>query len=276
MASTTTALPRFDAPPVVETVVGVHFEPLERFDVAQRALFWSRLKDEFPALEERAPIDEIREEFGDDARPGGVQLRWEMSQTPPSPRLWAKSRDGRHTIQIQQDALLVNWERDPNSANPYWPYKERRRDLEKKLVSLDQYLRETDIGTLRPTSCFATYINHIEYGRADEFPRLLTDVLTTWSNETSDGWLPPIEQCHLHFTFPFPEQQGRLHVSVMPGVRRKDKRRLLRMDLTARGTLREATIEAALNWVDLGHEWIVRGFTSLTREAMHAKWERTQ
>lgn len=274
MASTTTALPRFDAPPVVETVVGVHFEPLERFDVAQRALFWSRLKGDFPTLEERAPIDEIREEFADDARPGELQIRWEMSQTPPSPRLWAKSRDGRHTIQIQQDALLLNWERDPDSSIPYWPYQDRRRDLAQKLNSLDQYLREADIGTLRPTSCFATYINHVEYERADEFPQVLANLLTTWANKTSDGWLPPVEHCNLHLTFPFAQQQGRLHVNVMPGVRREDKRRLLRMDLTARGTPHEATIDAALDWLDLGHEWIVRGFTSLTRETMHAKWRR--
>ncbi len=269
-------LPSFDAPPVVETVVGVHFEQLSRFDVAQRSLFWSRLRDTFPILEEKVPLEEIREEFGEERFASGAPIRWQLSEAPPSPRLWAKSNDGRHTMQIQQDALLVNWERDPRSLSPYWPYDKRRRDLFDKLAVLDSFLRESDIGELRPTSCFARYINHIEYDQAAEFPEVLGRLLTTWCNQTTDDWLPPVEQASLHLTFPFPEQRGRLHVDVSPGARRKDNQRVLRMNFTARGVPSEATIEATLNWVDLGHEWIVRGFTSLTRPEMHTVWSRTQ
>lgn len=276
MAIEDNPLPTFDAPPVVETVIGVHFEPVAAFDIAQRVLFWAQLRDQFPALEEKAPVDEVREEFGDDMRPGGMQVRWQLAEALPSPRLWAKSQDGRHTIQIQQDALLVNWERDPVSTAPYWPYADRRRDLADKLASLDCFLRDAQLGEVRPTSCFATYINHIEYERPDEFAGVLATVLTSWSNETSDAWLPSIEQCRLNLVFPFPEHQGRLHVNVAPGVRRKDKKRLLRMDLTARGIPSDNTIDAALSWIDLGHEWIVRGFASLTRPEMHKKWKRTQ
>lgn len=276
MVNSNPQIPKFDAPPVVETVFGVHFEPPSGFDIAARVLFWTRLKDHFPTVEEKVPIDEVREEFGDDMRTGGLQVRWQVAEAPFSPRLWAKSQDGRHTIQIQQDALLVNWERDPASPAPYWPYEERRRDLAEKLNLLDQYLREAEIGDVRPNSCFATYINHIEYEEANEFPGLLARVLSTWSCQTNDTWLPAMEQCSLHLTFPFAEQHGRLHVNIMSGIRRKDNKRLLRMALTARGTPDEATITAALNWVDLGHEWIVRGFASLTRPEMHKKWRRTQ
>ena len=276
MANPNPQLPKFDAPPVVETVFGVHFERLPKFDVAQRALFWSCLRDNFPRLEEKAPVDEIREEFNDDGLTSGSQIRWEMSAAPPSPRLWAKSEDGHHTIQIQQDALLVNWERDQAVPTRYKPFKERRRDLAEKLAMLDKFLRETEIGDIQPTSCFARYINHIEYDRADQFSKLLESLLTTWRNETSDDWLPPVEQGNLLLTFAFPEQHGRLYVNVTPGVRRKDNKRILRMDLTARGVPREETIEAALEWIDYGHEWIVRGFTSLTRPEMHKKWRRTQ
>jgi len=276
MANTQPPLPQFDAPPVVETVVGLHFEPLADFDVAQRSLYWSRVRATFPKLEEKPPLDEIREEFGDDGPATGAQIRWQLTDTPPSPRLWAKSADGRHTIQIQQDALLVNWERDPAAPSTYWRYQERRRDLAEKLDALDQFLREAEIGALRPTSCFATYVNHIEYERADQFSDTLERLLTMWRNETSDGWLPPLEQGGLHLMFPLPEKQGRLHVNIAPALRRKDNKRILRMDLTARGAPHDQTIESALTWVDLGHEWIVRGFASLTRPEMHELWRRTQ
>lgn len=276
MATSHPPFPEFDDPPVVETVVGIHFQPLPRFDVAQRVFFWNGLRDAFPNLEEKPPAEQIREVIGDPSALPGVQVRWQLTDALPSPRLWAKSTDGRHTIQIQQDALLVNWERDPAATTPYWPYTKRRKDLADKLSALDAFAQAAKIGEIRPTTCFASYINHIEFDRPDEFPAVLARSLTMWRNETSDGWLPPVEQANLHLTFLLPEQRGRLHVNIAPGFRLTDRKPILRIDLTARGTLREQSIEAALSWTDLGHEWIVRGFTSLTTPEMHRIWGRKQ
>lgn len=276
MSGERSPLPKFSSPPVVETVVGVFFEPLPAFDVAQRSLFWSGLRTEFPTVEERPPIDELRDQVDGDVLVSSHHIRWQLTEVPPSPRLWAKSHDGRHTIQIQQDALLLNWERREDDPTPYWPYEQRRQDLASKLALLDMFLGDAEIGSVRPTSCFARYINHIEYGETEAFSSVLQRVLTTWTNEIIDGWLPPVEQCNLYLTFPLPEKQGRLHVTVMPAVHRQSKKRLLRMDFTARGVPREPTTAAAIDWVDVGHEWIVRGFTSLTRPAMHIQWRRTQ
>jgi uncharacterized protein (TIGR04255 family) len=268
-------MPRFDAPPVVETVMGVHFQPLPSFSVASRVLFWSTLSDQFPNVEEKAPVDEVREEFGVDRLPVGHGIRWQFSEALPSPRLWAKSPDGKHTIQLQKDALMVNWERVGGSPGDYWPYEERRREFQEKLERLDQFLAENQIGRVTPTSCFVTYINHVECV-GGSFAPYLQRLLTVWSNDTSDDWLPPIERASLQLAFAMPEEQGRLHVSVAPGVRRTDKATIVRLDLTARGAPREPSLDMAMDWIDMGHEWIVRGFTSLTRPEMHQLWRRIQ
>jgi len=274
MTTPNSPLPKFENPPVVETVFGVHFKPVADFDVAHRVLFWASLRDDFPKLEEKVPIDEIVEEFGDDAPSHGVPIRWQVSDAPPSPRLWAKSKDDRHTIQIQQDALLVNWERSLADSKPYWPFEERRKDFADRLQQLSTYFEESGIGSVCPTSCFAKYINHVEYDSAGEFPSAVANLLTFWRNETSDDWLPPIEHGSVNLAFLMPDQRGRLHVTVVPGVRRSDNKRILRMDLTARGVPQSQTTESVLAWIDLGHEWIVRGFCSITPPELHQVWRR--
>lgn len=274
MGQATRPLPRFRHPPVVETVLGVFFLPIADFTIARRGIFWGRfLAQEFPKLEEKPPLNEVREEFGDSNSPSGaeIQIRWQAA--PPSPRLWAKSIDDRHTIQIQNDAILANWERDQD-REPYWPYAERKHAFSGQLRRLDQFLRDEQIGQISPTTCFVQYVNHIELQEGFSFGQFMSHVLSIWKSDTSDNWLPPADMAILNCSFPMPDKRGRLHVNAVPAIRHKDNRRIVRLDLTARGAAQEDTIDAALEWLDLGHEWIVRGFASLTTPEMHQHWER--
>jgi uncharacterized protein (TIGR04255 family) len=256
--------------------MGAFFQPPIGFNVAERAHFWSIFRDQFPHLQEQSPVAEIREEFDSDSAGTSPRVRWQLGQMSPSPRLWAKSKDGKHTLQIQQDALLVNWERELANREQYRPYESRRKDFAEKINALDHFLRDKQLGTVQATSCVTTYINHIEYEPANEYAPLLQRLLTVWRNETSDGWLPRMEHAGLQMTFAMLDQQGRLHIQIVPGVRHRDNRHILRLDLTARGAPRDQSIEAVLDWIDLGHEWIVRGFASLTTPEMHQQWGRTR
>jgi hypothetical protein len=73
---------------------------------------------------------------------------------------------------------------------------------------------------------------------------------------------------------PMPEG-GRLRVMMQPAIRRQGAKEVLQSTLTARGRPRRPELGASLGWFDLGHEWIVRGFTDLTTAAMHTIWRRT-
>lgn len=269
-------LPKFDNPPVVETVMGLYFRPLHGFTLVQRALFWSQFKDQFPTVIEKPPVDETREEFGVEVAQAHSIIRWELTEELPSPRIWGKSRDGKHTIQIQSDALFVNWERDASNPDKYWHFDSRRQDFAEKLRNLESFISQAGIGAIEPTSCFVTYVNHVELLEKGDLATTLSRLLTFWSNETSDGALPLADNASLKFSFAWPENRGRLHVSVIPGFNRKEKKFLIRLELTARGAPANATIPAALEWIELGHESVVRGFASLTRPEMHRLWGRTQ
>ena len=276
MSNNVESLPRFRKPPVVETVLGVHFRPAENFTSAEQGILWDRcFRQEYPKLEERPPIEEVTEQFGD-ARLGAFpMMRWQVMDRPDTPRLWAVSENGQHVIQIQKNAFFSNWLKSADDAT-YQSYQERRQQFGHQLSQLEEFFREQGIRQIEPTSWDVTYVNHIDYEGLDHIGSEAAKVLTVWTNQFSDDFLRESDKLTLGFAFPMPENSGRLNVNLAPTVLPKDRRQVLRLDLTARGQLKTKDLASALTAIDLGHEWIVRGFASLTRPEMHQLWEREQ
>jgi uncharacterized protein (TIGR04255 family) len=276
MATSIDELPRFAKPPVVETVLGVHFRPLEKLTSAHQGLLWEqRFRPRFPELEERPPVEEARERFGKERLVGTPAVRWRVQDRPEVPRLWAASENGEHVVQIQKSAFFANWLKTAEEG-AHRPYVERRQEFHEQLAQVNQFVRDEGLGRIEPTSCVVTYINHIDYGGLDEIGPALARVLTCWTDQTSDGWLSDPDRVVLDFAFPMPEEAGRLNVQMKPIVRRSDKKQMLHLELTARSAVGKRDLAGAIAWIDLGHEWVVRGFASLTRPEMHRLWERIQ
>ena len=274
MSNSTEGFPRFKRPPVVETVLGVHFRPLEKFTSAHQGLLWERyFRERFPKLEERSPVEAVQEQFGED-RLSPQTVRWQVSNRPPVPRLWAVSENDEHVIQIQNNALLANWLR-ADGGLAYLSYAERRREFGRQLEQVEEFFREEGIGELQPTSWSVTYINLIDYEGLDNLGPAVARTLTVCTNQFSDDFLSQPDNLTFSLGFPMPEDAGRLNATFKPAVR-KDKQQALHLDLTARGQLKTKTLDltSALDAIDLGHEWIVRGFASLTQPEMHEEWER--
>lgn len=276
MSKTPRSVPRFRKPPVVETVLGVFFRPLEGFNSAEQGVLWDQnFRSNFPKLEERPPVTETRERFGDERLTSGPSVRWQVMDRPETLRLWAASEDGQHVIQIQRNAFFSNWLKATDDI-AYRPYQERRQEFANRLGQLEEFFQASGIGRIEPTSWNVTYVNHIYYEGLEHLGQTVASVLTVWTNQFSDDWLSSPDGMALNFAFPMPDTAGRLNVNLTPVVLPKDKRQALRLDLTARGQLKIRDVASALNAIDLGHEWVVRGFASLTRPEMHQKqvWER--
>lgn len=270
------SLPRFRKPPVVETVLGVHFRPSENFTSAEQGILWDRhFRQKYTKLEERPPIEEVSEKFGDERLGAFPMMRWQVKDRPDTPRLWAVSETGQLVIQIQKNAFFSNWLKAGDDV-AYLPYQERRQQFSRQLNQLDEFFREQSIGQLEPTSWAVTYVNHIDYKGLDHIGSEVARMFAVWTNQFSDGFLREPDKLTFNFTFPMPDHAGRLNVNLTPAVLPKDKRQILRLDLTARGQLQSKDIASALSAIDLGHEWIVRGFASLTQPEMHQVWEREQ
>jgi hypothetical protein len=84
------------------------------------------------------------------------------------------------------------------------------------------------------------------------------------------------EQARVTLVFPVPDTGRppvRMYVTVDP-AQSPDGRPVFFLTLSVRGAPTDESLAAALRFMDQARSHIVRGFTELTPESMHATWER--
>jgi uncharacterized protein (TIGR04255 family) len=265
-------LPEFENPPVIEVVLSVQFEPLKRLKAAHLGLFWSELRDRYPNCEEKPPLSPSFESFETPSFPRELDVRVET--TPPMPRIWFKNEAGTALIQIQQDRFIYNWIKT-NEPIEYKRYVRIKETFERELNIFLKFLGNEKLGDVVPNQAEITYINSIigeeiwsDLSEADKF-------LTVFKPKYSDHFLGHPENLNMLLRYIIRDDQdkpiGRLHVSVEPKYRRVDKKPLYSLTLTARGIAAGEGLNCAFDFIEIGHEWIVKGFKSLTTPEMHQK-----
>lgn len=261
--------PSFERPPVSEVVASVAFDRLA-LTAGHLGKFWSeRLAADFPELEEQPAYEPPMEASG---RPIAMSLRFELTDRPPTPRLWAKSRQGTRLLQMQSDWFAVNWRSAPGSDQPYprWPSIEST--FVENLTSLEGFTTSSGFGTLAVRQCEVTYVNEIDVGGAG-----LDTVLETVG--ASPAILGQSESMQVVAAYPLYDSsdqwRGRLHFTAQPALRRLDGAPVLVLNLTARLSPLNPSHTAALEAVRLGHVWVVNGFAAMTTAEMHERWGRT-
>lgn len=266
--------PSFKNPPVIEVVLGVQFEPLQRLEIPHYGLFWSKIRDRFPNAETKSPLNAHVESFGTVAKQEmSIQLLAEF----PSPRLWFSNEPGTELLQVQQDRFIFNWRQRNDSPYPrYERVRERFLELSQQFI---EFLSSEGIGKIVPNQSEVTYVNHLLRGGLFQERGILEQAFSLWSGKTSDGFLPLPEDASFRTSYRLladdtGEPFGRLHATVEPRIRAADQERLVRLTLTARGLPRPADMNGVLDFFDLGREYVVRGFASLTTPEMHKEWRR--
>lgn len=270
------SLPDFADPPVVEVALCVQYEPLTALHTPAMGLLWREFRDRFPNVEEHAPLDPGIERFGVRApKKGGVRVQ--MMPKPPVPRCWFLNEAGTELIQVQQDRFLHNWRKVGQGEN--YPRYERVRDRFKhELTVFDSFVRREKLGELVATQCEITYVNHIVAGRGWETHGQLGEVLRLFVPKYSEAFLPEPEDAHMAVRYVIPgadgQPLGRLHVTMEPVYRREDDQPMFLLNLTARGRTEEEGLDGVLAFLDVGREWVVRGFAAVTTPQMHKIWGR--
>jgi len=269
-------LPDFENPPVTEVVLSIQFERL-RFGIRDIGLLWREFRSAFPGFEERPPLQAVFERF----EPGALsapEVRFELVDKPPMPRIWFLNEAGTVLIQIQPDRFIHNW-RQVQPGDTYPRYERVRDSFVQEVGVFQSFVNKEDLGELVINQCEVTYVNHIVAGEGWERPGQLGRILRQWCDLPPDGTLPEPEGATLEVHYIMRDAAGgpigRLHARLEPAIRASDKRPLYVLNLTARGIPQGEGIEGALRFLDLGREWIVRGFAAMTTFEMHEIWRRT-
>jgi uncharacterized protein (TIGR04255 family) len=262
---------KFDRPPVVEVACGVLFNTRQPFRGAYVGLYWQRIRDAFPRIEEAPPLSPFIEPSGFTAPGMGVGI----ALLPPLRRTWLLSEDGRNLIQVQEDRYLFNWKRAA-ADDKYPSYDEVIELFDQHLAGFLEFLGMAAIGPATYRQFELTYINHIPLGPADGGMEVKeTRVLVDHAREVGrERFLPEPEAVQWVSVYALPQGNGRLYASAR-SAHSPEGRRILQLDMTARGTPENASEANRRQWFDLAHDWITHGFADITAPDVQERvWRR--
>lgn len=262
-------LPEFNRPPVVEVVLGVQFMPLG-LSLNHYGLFFGRVRQDYPKFVVQPPLPSVIEGFG---VPKQATVGVELAEAPEI-RAWYIDASETRLIQVQKDRFLFNW-RKVRGDEIYPRYHGIEPVFEEEWKRFGTFLSAEQLGIPEVNQCEVTYVNHIEMDHGWKGYGELGKVLASWSGDTSDEFLPEPERVMMKAQYVMGERRGRLRITVKPAIRRRDGKEILIIELTARGKPNSSQLDDIVEWFELGHQWIVKGFTSFTGKQMHQIWERT-
>jgi uncharacterized protein (TIGR04255 family) len=262
-------LPDFEHPPVVEVALSAQFEPLV-LETKHIAILWEQCRKEFPDWQDQAPIAPAFELFGDGSLSAHAFLR-----NVPLRRAMFRNALGTQLKQYQADRFVRNWTKA--SAAPDYPrYESVREAFAEDLRGLTEFVENHSLGNFAPNQCEVTYVNLIPL--ADSAGDLAA-IVSPWSGKYSDSFLldPESSEISAHFVMRLPNEPqplGRLHIAGAVVTILQSGKQAIQLTLTARGQPIGAGVDGVITFLNLGRQYIVKGFASFTTPEMHETWGR--
>ena len=266
-------LPDFGDPPLIEVVHGIQFEPLG-FSVVHPGQFYNLIADRYPSVEAHPPLTPLQELFGTLAigQPG---FRFEVGPAVDMPRAWFISPDSAFIAQVQRDRLLLNW-RLVNGGAAYPRYQGMRAEFDDLYSQLEKFATDRQLGPVVPNQVEITYISHISTEEQSEESPNPAKVFRMFSGGHGSEWPVPVEGLKLEVKYLLQRDEtlpiGRLYVVIMPFE--KNGRRLLQLELTARGAPATPDQRGVSEFLDFAHDQILKCFAGITTPEAHATWRR--
>lgn len=278
MLTTSPPFPDFEKPPVVEVALSLQFRPLELLRSPHFGLLWPAFRARgYSGIEDHGELEPTFEDFDSKPTPRvGVRMQT-FNDAPPLPRVWFLNAAQNELVQLQRDRFIVNW-RQGAEAESYPRYGSIRNRFLSDFAALVEFLKSEKLGEIMPTQCELTYVNHMPAGQGWARLGEAERVVTVWKNAYSDSYLSMPEDQAFAMRYRMHDANGtalgRLHIALHPAIRAADGTSILAMNMTARGEPKPADLEGSLKLFDAEHEWIVRGFASVTTPQMHEIWGR--
>lgn len=260
-------LPSFKKPPVVETVIGVQFDPLSSFRNAHMGRFWGTLGSGWSEVDEQPLLAAQFEEFPTTWAVMGAQL---MLPQGPAQRLCIHNPEAKRMLQVQNGRLHLNW----LGGGDYPRYKVVKPEFDELVSKFQSFLAEHQLGELVPNQWEITYVNHVPAGTLWGSPADWGTVFPGLGSATPEASMVVPDAFKANLRYEIPPHRGRLHIEVDHARSKTTNKDRIVVKLTARGPIRSEdglSLDAGL---DLGHECIVRTFAEVSSKEAHDYWER--
>jgi len=264
----------FKNPPVSEVALSVQFERLEKLRTPYIGLLWKEYENQdLTTVDEKEPLEPVIETFENIRR---KHLHVMFSSKPEMPRIWFINNDDTELVQIQQDRFVRNWRKRAAKTSSYPRYSKLKNKFIGDYKIFTDFLAEYQLGDIKPNQCEVTYVNPIpaesKWIKIDDIDKIIRIFRKP---NPKYNFLPETEDINLGMRFIIhndaEEPIGRLYISLQPVISVENERVFL-LTLTSRLSPATQDLNGVLHALDLGREWIVRGFIDITSQNMHIFW----
>ncbi|MBK8207454.1 MAG: TIGR04255 family protein [Planctomycetes bacterium] len=266
-----TQLPDFENPPVVETVLGVQFEPLEKWTVAHMGAFWRQLGEDWPTVREQTALPDQFETF-DEMEQMFVQLRVNINK-PNDGRCQFIHKANQWMVQLQNGRLHSNWL--GMDGKQYPRFEACLTQFEARWQAFVDFCSGMGLGAPKANQWEVTYLNLIPRGSVWNEPKDWANLLNqSLPGVRSDLPNMKLENLGGEWHFRIGEKEGRLHVRVRHvHPRRQRDPDSLELNLTARGPMAgNGSLDDIRLGLLEGRKAIVTGFRSMSSDEALSYW----
>jgi uncharacterized protein (TIGR04255 family) len=253
---------RFESPPINELVIATYFNPpLFSLRSEHVGLFWSRIRSEFPVVEQQAPV-------------GGAEV---FGQVPgelfPLPRFWFVAEDKINLIQLQKNAFMLNWRRR-NTDYPHFA-ENLKPAFDKYFRIFEDFVRDdAGVQDIKIDLCELTYINTIEacqYWRGPQDTATVIPSFVMPDTGIKTTAAPAFNCSYVHVL----SNDLQLRVVIRNGeATAKPGTPVLVLEIKATGRLGQVGKSAADAWFERAHDAIIACFVGMTsKEIQHTYWK---
>lgn len=271
----TKQLPKFDSPPVVETVLSAQFNRLQGYTNAHAGWFWKNYLDSsWVKISQVMRLDDQFERFGEERKWAPRTRGFQFAPAESSERTHIQSEDGERMIQIQDSRFIYNWRK---RSKDYPSFEKNLPDFNDNFGKYSKFARDAGLGDIELNQWEVTYVNHIPKGELWQEPN-------DWSNLFPGFFVPASSLPNIDFDnfrgnwqSIISDEYGRLYIDFSRGkILTEDGPEIIVIEITARGPISKEKGISLEQGFKIGHECIVTAFTEMTSESAHLHWKRTQ
>jgi uncharacterized protein (TIGR04255 family) len=271
--------PKFEFPPVVETVLGVQFANLPAYTTAHAGWFWKEYLEklnEGSSLKWSQAVDAPRledqfERFGTDDAWGPV---FAIKALPPSQsnRTQIFRSDGERLIQVQDTRFILNWKKQSGAYPSFGPLLEEFRTL---LHAFETFAQEAGFGVPTYNQWETVYVDQIKKGELWESARDWSKIFPGLSMpQVSDTSLLASgdEAVSADWRFSISQRRGRMYITLRQAKVPPSNEEVLNITFLARGP-----VTATESWergLELGHEVLNETFVAITSLEAQTHWKK--
>jgi uncharacterized protein (TIGR04255 family) len=255
-------LPDFEDPPAIETALGVRFAPIAGWNVFHYGLLVQDYLEDYPHRELRPPF-------------GASALQFSSAETDFSGipvRSWFINEQKTELIQVQNDCFIRNWRKTEDHPDYLLHYEFIRPRFERDWARFRSFLGRNRLPSPDVWQCEVSYINQFLRGREWQDFNDISKLYPIWSNAKKTPLLSRAQMVTFATSYALPRDRGTLQFVSQPGVRRSDGTELIQLTVTAFGRPTSSEDSEIMEWLDLGREAVVQGFTDFTGEQVHSIW----